>query len=137
MYLRFVSPLKYEGSTKTRELHMGIFQAAFKCRDDVDMPPWLHRQLIEEIDWFRAYLPSPDAHYFDRCYTGHVHPDAICWFKASAKRFIDHAWTLKSLIEEAGLPLSIINTQTPGRISYQDKYQIVAYPLRSDLPKFR
>ena len=116
---------------------MGIFQAAFKCRDDVDMPAWLHRHLIEEIDWFKKYLPSPDEHYFDRIYNGDVHPDAICWFKSGAKRFINHAWTLKALIEEVGLPLSIVKTQTPGRISYQDKYQIVAHPLRSNLPTFR
>jgi len=100
------------------------------------MPAWLHRQLIQEIDWFKEYLPSPAEHHFDRTYVGHLNPNAICWFKASAKRFIEHAWTLKILIEEAGLPMSVIHTRQPGSISYQDKYQIVAYPLRTNLPRF-
>ena len=136
MYLRFVSPLKHGGSEKPRDLHMGIFHAAGICRDDVEMPAWLHRHLVEEMRWFNEYLPCPADRYFDRAYVGHLHPDAICWFKTGAKRFIDRAWTLKALIEEAGLPLTVVHTRQPGSISYQDKYQIVAHPLRADLPKF-
>jgi len=102
----------------------------------VDVPAWLHQQLIEEVDWFKKYLPSPDDKYFNPTYVSRFHPDAICWFKASAKSCIAHAWTLKALIEEAGLPMSVCHTRRPGSISYQDKYQIVAHPFRSDLPRF-
>ena len=116
---------------------MGIFQAVMYCRDDVDIPAWLHRQLVDEFQWFKDYLPSPDEQYFEYCYSRHYHPDAICWFKASAKGFIDRAWALKALIGEAGLPMAVAHTQHPGSITYQDKYQIVAHPLRSDLPKFK
>ena len=123
MYLRFVSPLKYEGSEKRRDLHMGLFQALIKCRDDVDMPAWLHRQLVDEFQWFKDYLPSPDEEYFDYMYTREFHPDAICWFKASAKCFIDHAWTIKALIEEAGIPFAWYSTQSnPGAIAFEDEY---------------
>ena len=136
MYLRFVSPLKYGESRRARDLHMGIFQAAFECRDNVDMPAWLHSELIKQIDWFADYLPSPDSRHFDYIHTREIHPDAICWFKGTAKRFVDRAWLLKALIEEAGLPMSAVYTRKPGRIRYQDKYQIVAHPLRTDLPRF-
>ena len=136
MYLRFVSPLKHGGSARPRDLHMGIFQAVIHCRDDVEMPTWLHRHLIVEMKWFNEYLPCLADHYFDRTHVGHIHPDPICWFKSGAKRFIDRAWTLKALLEEAGVPLAVVHTSEPGSISYQDKYQIVAHPLRTDLPKF-
>ena len=136
MYLRFVSPLKHGGSERARDLHMGIFQATIMCRDDVDMPAWLRNQLIEEFDWFKTYLPSPDEKYFQNWFVREHHCDSICWFKASAAHMIKRAWSLKALIEEAGLPISVVQTSTPGHISYQDKYQIVAYPLRSDLPRF-
>ena len=137
MYLRFVSPLKHGGSARPRDLHMGLSQALIKCRDDVEMPAWLHRQLVDEFQWFKDHLPSPDERYFQYIHTREFHPDAICWFKASAKYFINHAWTIKALIEEAGMPLCVVSTRQPGHITYQDKHQIVAHPLRSDLPKFR
>ena len=136
MYLRFVSPLKAGGSARPRDLHLGIFNAAYECRDEFDIPSWLRNELIREIDWFKTYLPSPAAYNFYPLYTRKEHPDAICWFKGSAKRFIKHAWTLKVLIEEAGLPISVTQTRTPGLIAYQDKYQIVAHPLRTNLPRF-
>lgn len=137
MYLRFVSPLKLGGSARPRDLHMGIFQAVITCRDDVDTPTWLHAQLIEEFDWFKDHLPSPDEKYFETWHVRDYHWDSICWFKASASQMIKRAWALKALIEEAGMPISVISTTTPGRITYQDKHQIVSHPLRTDLPKFR
>ena len=136
MYLRFVSPLKAEGSTRARDLHMGIFQAVIHCRDDIETPAWLRRQLDKEFDWFKTYLPSPDERYFETWCVRDYHWDSVCWFKDSATQMIKRAWALKALIEEAGLPMAVLHTETPGRISYRDKYQIVAYPLRSDLPKF-
>lgn len=136
MYLRFVSPLKHGGSARPRDLHMGIFQAVITCRDDVDMPAWLHAQLIAEFDWFKDYLPSPDEKYFQYRYVREYHWDSICWFKDSARQMIKRTWALKALIEQAGLPISVISTSAPGRITYQDKYQIVAHPLRTDLPRF-
>lgn len=136
MYLRFVSPLKYGGSTRPRDLHMGIFQATITCRDDVDMPAWLRAQIIKEFDWFKEYLPSPDDKYFEYWYVRDYHWDSICWFKDSAHQMIERAWSLKALIEEAGLPITVCHAENPGRIRYQDKYQIVACPLRTNLPRF-
>jgi len=43
---------------------------------------------------------------------------------------------LKALIEEAGLPITVLHTDNPGWIVYRDKYQIVAHPQRSNLPRF-
>ena len=133
MYLRFISPLRQ----RRRDLHMGIFQAVIKCRDDVDMPAWLHAQLIKEFQWFKDYLPSPDDRHFDRWTVRGYHPDAICWFKASAKQMISRSWALKALIEEAGMPLSVMQTDQPGKITYEDKYQIVAHPYLWNKPRFR
>ncbi len=136
MYLRFISPLRLGGRRRRLELHKGIFQAAWTCRDELDIPIWLRKQIIEEMNWFNENLDAPYGYSFYPTYVRRFHPIAICWFKASAKSYIHHAWTLKALIEEAGLPMSVRHTQTPGCITYQDKYQIVAHPLRSDLPRF-
>ena len=136
MYLRFVSPLKAEGSTRARDLHMGIFQAVMHCRDDIDTPAWLHCQLEKEFDWFKIYLPTPNEDVFRIRHCKTYHWDSLCWFKASARQMIKRAWALKALIEEAGLPITVLHTDNPGWIIYRDKYQIVAHPQRSNLPRF-
>lgn len=136
MYLRFVSPLKHGGSARPRDLNMGIFQAVIYCRDDIDTPAWLRRQLNEEFDWFKTYLPSPNEDVFQVRHSRHYHWDSICWFKASAQQMIKRSWALKALIEEAGLPISVLHTNEPGWITYRGKYQIVACPLRTNLPRF-
>ena len=126
MYLRFVSPLR-EGR---RGVYSGIFQAAFTCRDEVDMPAYLRRQLIEEIDWFKAHLHSPDDCHFRPRHSGQHRWESICWFKASARHMIARAWSLKACIEDAGMPICIRHTSDPGVITYEDDHQIVAYPRR-------
>lgn len=133
MYLRFTSPVR----SGRRGVHMGIFQAAFICRDDVDMPAYLRKQLIEEIDWFKDNLRSPNAHHFIPFHSRTYRWESICWFKSSARNMIDHAWSLRALIEECGMPLALLHTRNPGRISYEDDYQIVAYPRRDAAIKFQ
>jgi len=132
MYLRFTSPVR----SGRRGVHMGIFQAAFICRDDVDMPAYLHKQLIEEIDWFKANLQSPNARHFRTQHFSQFRCESICWFKSSAKQMIDHAWALRALLEECGMPISLLHTKNPGHISFEDNYQIVAYPRRDAAIKF-
>ena len=124
------------GSARPRDLHMGLFQAVIHCRDYIDTPAWLHSELINEFDWFKNYLPSPDEKYFEAWYVRDYHWDSICWFKDSARQMIKRAWVLKALVEQAGLPIAVLHTGNPGRIRYQDKYQIIAHPLRTDLPRF-
>jgi len=127
MYLRFVSPLRHEGR---RGVNLGLFQAAFHCRDERHLPKWHVHQLLTEIEWFKANLPSPDAQHFKPWHQKTYHWQAMCWFKGEAVEMVDHARNLAWLIEEAGLPLCTHKTKEPGTISYADRYQIVAYPKR-------
>lgn len=125
MYLRFVSPLRgYK-----RGVDWGIFQAAFFCRDNDNTPNYLRNAIVEEINWFKKYLPSPDERYFDE---GSVpkHLARICWFRSDAKEIINHAYGLKFLLDEGGYPIAVIKVRHPGVIFYKDKYQVVAKPER-------
>jgi hypothetical protein len=123
MYLRFVSPLR----SYKRGVEWGIFQAGFQCRDDDETPNYLRSAIIEEIDWFKKHLPSPDERY---CDDGRVpkHMARICWFKCQAKDMINHAYALKFLLDEADCLISVIKTRHPGFIVYKDEYQVVAQP---------
>jgi hypothetical protein len=119
-----------------RGVEWGIFQAGFQCRDDEVTPEYLKAEIIKEIDWFKRYLPSPDEQYFN---DGDVakHLSRICWFRSQAREMIEHAYTLKFLLDEAGYLISVIKTRNPGLIFYKDEFQIVAKPDKSTLTHWR
>jgi hypothetical protein len=127
MYLRFVSPLRSDEHGG----YLGIFQAAFECRDDEFQPYYLTDIIREEIEWFKKHLPSPDSHVFDvrgRCWKAAL---GICWFRSEARAMIAHAFTVRAILEECGYPIKTIGTRKPGDILYEDDFQIVAKPEKT------
>jgi hypothetical protein len=132
MYSRFVSPLR----AYSRGVNWGIFQAAYACRDNENTPEYLHQPIVEEINWFKKNLTSPDSRFFDE---GRVpkHIARICWFRANAREMIEHAYCLKFLLDEAGVFISVIKTKHPGVIHYKDEFQVVAQPEKSTQTHWR
>ena len=133
MYLRFVSPLR----NRRRDLHMGIFQAAFRCRDQDGIRLKLKQQLISEIEWFKRHLPEPDLWCFNYLDVRGLHRDPVSWFKPSATRMIKHAENLSRLVDEAGIPIRKLASDCPGEVVYEDDFQIVAHAFLHQKPKFR
>ena len=63
MYLRFIGPFPTEGYSRVRNCDYGLFQTAFRARDDYLIEPYLVDALMREMDWFKDCLlytsPSP------------------------------------------------------------------------------
>jgi len=116
---------------------MGIFQAAFRCRDADGIRLKLKQQLIQEIDWFKCHLPEPDQWCFNYWDVRGLHRDPVSWFKPTSTRMIEHAKNLSRLVEEAGVPIREILSDYPGEIVYEDDFQIVAHAFLSRKPKFK
>ncbi|MGB0907406.1 MAG: hypothetical protein ACPGVT_07925 [Maricaulaceae bacterium] len=126
MYLRFISPMR----TRMSGVHMGIFQAAFACRDHDDTPSYFRHSIKEEMAWFNTHLLSPEdsAFKFNPKRGGAL--IGICWFKSDARIMIEHAFNLRALLAECGLHIKVQGTYAPGHIRYADEHQVVAIPER-------
>src|SRR5258708_157452 len=61
----------------------GIFQAAFKLRDNGLLESYEEEWLERELKWLRMHLPSPD------CLRDDGNKRAISWFKPDAGRPIE------------------------------------------------
>lgn len=116
---------------------MGLFQAAFHCRDQDGIRLKLKNQLINEIEWFKKHLPEPDQWCFNYWEVRGLHRDPVSWFKPSATQMIERAQSLKSLVERAGIPILQIWSEHPGEIVYDDEYQIAAHAYLNQKPRFR
>ena len=125
IYVRMVIPKKIDGF----DARAGIFNAAYdlKYRPDVDQVSL--NVLLDLLAWFEDHLDEPEK--FSRT-KNDWHKDftrGISWFKPTADQYIQRLWALKSHLEEWGYNIDVLKTTRPGRIVYEDEFQIVADPF--------
>jgi len=85
-------------------------------------------ELIEEtFSWLNEYLPCPP--FKAKLRSGEWTRDAVCWFRAEAKKSVGRIWDLVAVLREHGVLVRLVSTEKPGKIVYEDQYQIVAETL--------
>jgi hypothetical protein len=109
----------------------GIFQAALELRDQGRLEGYEEDWLERELSWLRMHLPTPN------CLRDKGNARAICWFKNSAQRAIDKVRGIVALLETKDMPVRMVATSDPGQIVYEDKFQVVAKPWRTRMPRRR
>ncbi|WP_233621643.1 hypothetical protein [Amycolatopsis sp. WAC 04182] len=75
-------------------------------------------------DWYDANFINP-AHTDPRVYDAEVNPGAAAWFKATARVFIERVDGYLAILETHGIPCETVRSANPGRIVYEDEYQVV------------
>ena len=71
--------------------------------------------------WFLENLPEPPFYG-----NNNENPDgAVTWFKTeTADVMLEHIEPLLSLLEKYGIPYDVVYTDTPGKIIYEDDFQV-------------
>ena len=102
----------------------GPFELAYALADDSEQPAYYRQSLREQIDWFRDNLPEPDIFQRRpyRVYDG----IGVCWFKDGAARHISRMREMCFVLVEIGYPIDFCWAVEPGRLIYEDDFQIVA-----------
>ena len=70
-------------------------------------------ELSTLLDWFEAALEDHAA-------------DGLSWFKSSADQHLAQAHDLAAILEHHGYKVTMITTDNPGEILYEDDHQVVA-----------
>jgi hypothetical protein len=120
MFLRFTITEIDEDSRKPQ----GVFTGAYSLLDsgDLDSNEW--KRLRELLDWFNEKLPHPlDSFYASR---------AIFWFKSNAHESISRIWELIYLLRPHGYHVDVYKCRSLANISYEDEFQVAAYPSSKD-----
>ena len=115
MFLRFVVGSDGEHH---REL-TGIVTEARFLRDEGRLTPEEDARLEESYDWLNDHLPVPP--FSTRSWPG----DVVAWFKDDAGEAIRRMWDLVALVEDHGRPVRLMRSKNPGRVLYEDDYQVV------------
>jgi len=97
----------------------GIFTEARILRDDGAFVPHELAQLEETFDWFNRELPCPP-------FASERWPrEAASWFKDGAQTAIARMWTIVHLLEEHDVPTRVLRSKSPGKVLYEDDWQVV------------
>jgi hypothetical protein len=116
--IRFIAP-QIDSDSRVNE---GIFMAAYRLRDEGDIPTYQRHELRSQIEWFNQNLPHPEPLADPRNAPG------VSWFKSDSKECISRVWRLVHILEENGIVIRKITTKDPGYVIYEDEHQIVAWP---------
>ncbi len=120
MFLRFVV-----GSDSDNAAWLtGIFTITRILDDDGALYPHESERLSALFDWFNENLPCPP--FGQKLATGDWTRNAVAWFRPEAKSVISRMWDLVAILREHGVPVRLVTSNRPGKIVYEDNYQVVA-----------
>jgi hypothetical protein len=127
MFIRFVIQDKDTDSVRRQ----GLFQALSDLEDAGAL--YTHEQnLYDEVyAWFQQNLPVPRS--FARSSKPHAKKVAISWFKDTATEHIRRMRELAHILEAHDRKVSVVTTERPGYVVYEDDYQIAAEPFRETI----
>ena len=78
----------------------------------------------ETYEWFNTNLPCPPFS------SSEWSRDAVTWFKDSAHASIKRMRELAVLLESHGRLVRMLRSDNPGKVLYQDRYQVVVEEWR-------
>lgn len=120
MFLRFTLLVEDTDSGRKR----GVLIAAHELRDSDKLSADEHGVLQDALRWFNQNLHVPP------CLKLPENRRALSWFKSDAKAPLSRMWALVEILKAHGLQVELHKTRTPGRVIYEDGWQVVAKPVR-------
>lgn len=124
MFVRFISR-----ATQDHSHHKtGVFDSFYQLKYDDAFDGYELAQAQEIIDWFNKELEAPTK--LSSSKNPHALEVALSWFKPTAKEHIARMHELKQILESHGVVIDIIKTDRPGKITYEDEFQIAAVPFK-------
>lgn len=78
-------------------------------------------------DWFKKNLKVPKVHSSNS--NQYAKPLSISWFKSSAAEHIEKMRQYTQILEAHNVRVKQISTERPGKIVYEDDYQVAAIPF--------
>jgi hypothetical protein len=102
----------------------GIVTEARLLRDKGHLDDYAKARLEEAYTWLNANLPVPPFK------AGNWPRDAVTWFKDEADAPVAKMWEIATLLKEHGIPVRMLRSKRPGRVLYEDSYQVVVEEWR-------
>jgi hypothetical protein len=112
----------------------GVFAATGALlwgEEEEELPEDERDRVIAILEWFREYLPIPRSEA--------ITEEAVFWFKPDdrARACTCRIWELAYVLRSHGRLVQLHKTHHPGRIVFEDAYQVAAIPVRRPRSRLR
>jgi hypothetical protein len=97
----------------------GLITEARLLRDRGGLDPHQVARLEETYAWFNANLHCPPFS------SSNWPKDSVSWFRDNAGEPIRRMWEIAHLLKEHGVSVRMLRSASPGKVLYEDSYQIV------------
>ena len=112
----------------TADGSLGLFGAAYACRDSPDADATDRATLDEQLERFARELRP----HRPRAST------AVFWFRSTASDHVRRAWIMVNVLQRCGFDLRmLVHQRPPGRVVYSDAFQVAASPTASCRPRVK
>jgi len=123
LYVRF----SVTDKDKASGIGMGLFGPMWDLRTKDVLLDHEIEAYESTMKWFARNLTVP------KVLAGgnhHNRPGAVSWFKDSATEHINKMRGLAEILESHDIAVTQFTTTRPGRVEYEDQFQIAAVPFR-------
>ena len=121
MFLRFV----VGGDGENHRLLTGVVTEARLLRDKGELAIYEEEQLEQIYAWLNEHLPCPPFS------TAGWSRDAVSWFKDTASQSIEKMRELSALLQSHGRLVRVLRSENPGKVLYEDSFQLVVEEWKS------
>ena len=109
----------------------GLFQAMADLEEMGMLAPHEQTEYDSIYNWFKKNLKRPRN--FSRSNKPHAKNVALSWFRDSATEHISRMHDICRILFSHGILVEIIQTEHPGYIVHEDKFQVVAEPFKKTI----
>lgn len=116
---------------------LGVFSLVNALARQGELTPEQERFRRTNNDWYDAAYPEPTA-VDPTVYDHAVNPRAAGWFKTTAQHLLARIDGYLAILDDHQVPWVRVEAPTPpGKVIYEDEYQIVVVPIPNGAPRAR
>lgn len=119
-YIKFIALLFDDDNQET-----GFLTAAHHLFDEGILEQNTHDELGLKLDWIEKNLPKRPNFPQDQ----DILISPMSWLKQSAAEHISMMQSIQEVLEENDILVEVLEVEHPGKIIYEDEWQIVAIPF--------
>lgn len=120
--------IRFEGTTRhPRGYFPGIFVLVNGLAQEGQLTAEQEAFRRRTNAWYDAAYPNP-SHIDPTVYDPEAHPGAVAWFKSSATHLLSRVNGYLEILTAHGIPYRRVRAGDPGRVIYEDAYQVVVIP---------
>ncbi|MFD9893917.1 hypothetical protein ACFWY9_31605 [Amycolatopsis sp. NPDC059027] len=120
--------IRYQGTTADDR---GVFPGIFKLVNGLAKAGKLTAQQEafrrENNDWYDAAYTNP-TDVDPSTYDWNHNPGAVAWFKPTATHLLARVDGYLEILSTHNVPYERLESDTPGKIVYEDAHQVIAVP---------